>query len=130
MCRAVEDYYNKIIAERESVLSLKFDKERELLNLKYNEEKESLIEYYDKQIEFEKNKEKEVLNQTYQNEKIETVVKLLNKSLGKISNETMERIRRSSKEIVEELLMNIFDIHSEEDIINRIENFDKEYHLV
>ena len=119
MCRAVEDYYNKIIANEKALLSLKFDKE-----------KESLIEYYDKQIEFEKNKEKEVLNQTYQNEKIETVVKLLNKSLGKISNETMERIRRSSKEIVEELLMNIFDIHSEEDIINRIEDFDKEYLLV
>ena len=111
MCRAVEDYYNKIIAERESVLSLKFDKE-----------KESLIEYYDK--------EKEALTQTFQNEKIETVVNLLNRSLGKISNETMERIRRSSKEIVEELLINIFDIHSEEDIINRIEDFDREYLLV
>ena len=111
MCRAVEDYYNKIIANEKALLSLKFDKE-----------KESLIEYYDK--------EKEALTQTFQNEKIETVVNLLNRSLGKISNETMERIRRSSNEIVEELLMNIFDILSEEDIINRIEDFDREYLLV
>ena len=42
----------------------------------------------------------------------------------------MERIRRSSKEIVEELLINIFDIHSEEDIIKRIENYDRGYLLV
>ena len=100
MCRAVEDYYNKIIAERESVLSLKFDKE------------------------------KEVLNQEFDNKQITILITQLNRSLGKISDETIERIRRSSKEIVEELLMNIFDIHSEEDIINRIENYDRGYLLV